>query len=325
MIATHDDSPADIDAWVNLPGNKELIKVGDLEGQLTVAQLKGNVKAVIDGTATNITQPLSYFGRVYIPSTSDYSAMLDELHKQSTSWLTECALRDAQFAPNGVTVKQTVYLHLGGDWDAINKDGAIYINMAYFHDNFSPSWSGLNLLIAHETFHAVQNQAFGNPESTFTADDAFMTALSKIQREGTARMVEVDTDSDGYTQGTYGFYFRGVDEEGLREFSSTMPLLSNLTQSCYPALDLNIYQDQVTRGLDSGGPYYTLGEGIAMAIDKYAGRKRFIQTVSRGPLDFYDCYIKLCQDHTDLPVLPSDTAAAIERLKAENYIVTPNR
>jgi hypothetical protein len=321
MIALHDDTPEDIDAWVNLPGNRELIKVGQEEGEMSVTQLKANVKAVIDGTANNQNQPLSTFGRVYIPSTQDYSSMLLELHKYAGDWLNLCALRDASFAPSGVNVKQTVYIHLGGDWDAINKDGSIYINMAYFHDNFHPSWSGLNLLISHETFHAVQNEAFGNPETSDTSDEAFITALSKIQREGTARMVEVDADPDGYTQGTYGFYFRAIDNESIREFPSTLPLLSTLTMACYPKLDADSFQAEVNRGLDSGGTYYTLGEGIALAIDRYAGRQRFIQTVTKGPLDFFDCYAGLCKSHADLPRIPDDALIQIERLKSQGYVV----
>ncbi len=318
MIASHDDTSASIDSWIHLPGNKELLKVGDLEQVMTESQLRENVKAVIDGTASNENQPLSSFGRIYMPSTQDYSAMLDELHKNSVLWLSTSAQRDAIFSPDNINVKQTVYLHLGGDWDAINKDGAIYINMAYFHDNFSPSWSGLNMLIAHETFHAVQNQAYGNPEKTDTPDDAFFTALSKIQREGTARYVEVDTDLGGYTQGTYGFFFRGIDEESLREFPTTLPLLSNLTLACFPSINYNVYQDEIAKGLGSGGPYYTLGEGIAAAIDKYYGRKRLIRTVSNGPLDFFDCYATLCNTHYELPKLPQDALDQIQRLKSEN-------
>ena len=318
LMARRDDSAKAIDAWVDLPGNAELLKVGALEGQLTRAQLRANVKAVIDGSATNASQPPSSFGRVLIPSPADTRAMLAELHLHAHEWLTRTASRDAAYAPAGVRVSQTVYLHLGGDWDALNRDGAIYVDMAYFHDYFTPSWFGLDLLLAHETFHAVQNAAFGNPEATGSSDEAFFTAISKIQREGTSRLVEVEADPGGYTPGTYGFYFRAVDTESLREFAASVDLLNELDAACYPKLDLANYTDAVSQGLSDGGTYYTIGEGIAVAIERYAGHTRLVETVARGPLDFFDCYIALARRHAELAPLPADFAAEVERLRREH-------
>ncbi len=318
LIGKRDDSAKSIDAWIDLPGNAEMLKVGALEGQLTRAQLRANVKAVIDGAATNASQPPSSFGRVLLPSPADTRAMLAELHARAQEWLTRTANRDAAYAPAGLRVSQTVYLHLGGDWDALNRDGAIYVDMAYFHDYFTPSWFGLDLLLAHETFHAVQNAAFGNPESTGTSDEAFFTAISKIQREGTSRLVEVEADPSGYTPGTYGFYFRAVDTESLREFAASVGLLGELSAACYPKLNSANYTDAVSQGLSNGGVYYTIGEGIAVAIERYAGHARLVQTVARGPLDFFDCYIALTRRHPDLAKLPAGFAAEVERLKREH-------
>ncbi len=318
LIGKRDDSAKSIDAWIDLPGNAELLKVGALEGQLTRAQLRANVKAVIDGAATNASQPPSSFGRVLLLSPADTRAMLAELHARAQEWLTRTANRDAAYAPAGLRVSQTVYLHLGGDWDALNRDGAIYVDMAYFHDYFTPSWFGLDLLLAHETFHAVQNAAFGNPESTGTSDEAFFTALSKIQREGTARLVEVEADPGGYTPGTYGFYFRAVDTESLREFAASVDLLDELAAACYPKLNSANYTDAVSQGLSNGGVYYTIGEGIAAGIERYAGHARLVQTVARGPLDFFDCYIALTRRHAGLAKLPAGFAAEVERLKRQH-------
>ncbi len=318
LIQTHDDSSASIDAWINLPGNAELLKIGALEHALTRDELRANVKAVIDGTATTETQPKYAMGRLMVSPTSDYAAMIDELHKREDGWLQTCQDRDELYSPDGITINQTVYLHLGGDWDAINRDGAIFINMHFFHDYFTPSWFGLNLLIAHETFHAVQNRAFGNVESTDSPDLAFFTALSKIQREGTARLVEVETDTDGYSPGTYGFYFRAVDNESIRQFAAALPIVNGITDACYPAYDADQFAKTLASGLDSGGLYYTIGEGMAQAIEKYDGRRRLIQTVSNGPLDFFDCYAQVARKHSDdLPPLPDATYRHVETLRSE--------
>jgi hypothetical protein len=316
MIASHDDSDDSINSWMALPGNNELLSVGLSEGELTRDQLRANVKAVVDGDATDESQPKYSFGRVIASPPADYQRMIDELHANARQWLIRCANRDTAFAPAGATVNQVVYLHLGGDWDAINRDGAIYINMQFFHDYFTPSWYGLNLLIAHETFHAVQNTVFGNPEADDTADDAFYTALSKIQREGMARYVEVETDPEGYMPGTYGFYFRAVDEENLRLFPVVMPLVGDLAGACYPQFDKQSYADMVGQGLGSGGPYYAVGEGMAQAIDRYDGRKRLIETVQKGPLDFFDCYAAVAREHRELPQVAGAALAHVEDLRA---------
>jgi hypothetical protein len=317
LIAAHDDSDSSIEAWIDLPGNAELLKVGAVDDHLTRSRLHDNVKSVIDGTATDATQPKYAFDRLLVSPPKDYQAMIDVLHGRAHDWLVRCANRDASFTPAGVTVNQTVYLHVGGDWDAINKDGAIFINVQFFHDYFAPSWSGLDLLIAHETFHAVQNRAYGNPEATDTPDDAFVTALSKIQREGMARYVEVETDPESYRPQTYGFYFRAVDDESIRLFPELIGELSDLAGACYPDLNMSAYSDQVSAGLNAGGTYYTVGEGMARAIDRYAGRGRLVETVRNGPLDFFDCYAGLARRHSDLPPIPANALGRIEQLRKQ--------
>jgi hypothetical protein len=314
LIDAKDDSDASIDSWMALPANQELLKVGAAENDLTPEELRANVKAVIDGTATDQSQPRYSMSRVLLEPLDEYRKMLDDLHAHESEWLALCEARDTQFAPPGTHINQTVYLHVGGDWDAINRDGAIFINMAYFHDYYKPSWSGLDAIIAHETFHAVQNQVFGNPESQDTSDEAFITALSKIQREGTARFIEVDTDPGSYAPYTYGFFFRAVDNETLRNFPQDIPLLDTLYAACYPTLDKPKYADAVGAGLNNGGPYYDIGEGMVEAIYTYDHQNGLIDTVKKGPIAFFSRYIHLTDKHSELPKLPADVASAVHSL-----------
>lgn len=318
LIDAHDDSQASIDAWLALPANQELLKVGAEENDLTPAQLRANVTAVIDGKATDATQPRYSMGRMLLEPVDEYQKMLDELHAHEAEWLARCEARDDLFAPPGTHITQTVYLEVGGDWDAINRDGAIFINMAYFHDYYRPSWDGIDAIISHETFHAVQNQVFGNPEQTDTPDDAFLTALSKIQREGTARLVELDADPGPYQPYTYGFFFRAVDQENLRAFPADIALLQTLYDACYPKLDPDKYASAVGSGLNSGGPYYDIGEGIAQAILTYDHQSGLIDTVKGGPLVFFSRYIQLARRHKELPTLPPDVEGAVRRLSGRH-------
>ncbi len=305
LIDKHDDSEASIAAWMKLPANLELLKVGSDEADLLPQELHDNVKAVIDGVATERTQPRQSMGRVLLSPLSDYKQMLADLHAHAHEWLTRCANRDAMYCPDGITVNQTVYLHVGGDWDAINKDGSIFVNMAFFHDYFRPSWEGIDSIISHETFHAIQNKAFGNPEESDSGQSAFLTALSKIQREGMARLVENDADETGYQAYTYGFYFRAVNAEALRNFSKVIRELEPLHASCFPVFTPDKFKLLVQQGLNSGGDYYTIGYGIARAIEQFSGRTELIRTVRAGPLGFFGDYLRLTFTHPDLPKLPT--------------------
>lgn len=318
LIDSHDDSDASISAWMALPANQELLTIGAAENTLTPDQLRENVKAVIDGKATETSQPRYSMGRVLLDPVDDYRKMLADLHAHEAEWLARCEARDELYAPSGTHINQTVYLEVGGDWDAINSHGAIVINMAYFHDYYRPSWDGLDAIISHETFHAIQNQVYGNPEETDTSDHAFLTALSKIQREGTARLIEVDADPGPYQPYTYGFYFRAVDQESLRAFPTDIALLDPLYSACYPDLDMDKYGETVTTGLNSGGPYYDVGEGMAQAILTYEHRSGLIDTVKGGPLVFFSRYIRLSHKHKDLPALSKNVEDAVRRLNGRH-------
>ena len=315
LIDARDSSGASVDAWLALPASREMVKVGEAEGTLTEAQLRTNLIAVITGAAAETSQPKGSMGRLLLTPLSDYKKLLDDLDAHKSEWAARAAARDALYAPFGVKINQTVYLHIGGDWDAINRDGAIYVNMAFFHDYYRPSWQGIDSLIAHETFHAVQNQAYGNPEQSDTADHAFLSALSKIQREGTARLVETDADPGPYAPGTYGFYFRAVNAEALRSFPQAMGLLQPLYDACYPNFLPDKFNSSVGQGLDSGGPYYVIGNGMAAAIEKYEGRPILIQTVRDGPLGFFRQYNAVTTWHPELPRIAPDVMRQIYALR----------
>jgi hypothetical protein len=167
------------------------------------------------------------------------------------------------------------------------------------------------MIVAHETMHTVQTLAYGNPEDQSTSLGSWFTALSKIQREGTARYVEYDTDSGPYHPVSYGFVERAIDTERLRAFPEDIALLGPLYDSCYPTFDHDRFADVYTNGMNTGGPYYDVGQGIAQAIDQRMGRAAFLATVSGGPKVFYGDYVALEQKDPTLPQLPPEVAAAI--------------
>lgn len=312
LMEAKDSSEASVDKWLDLPANRFLLTVGAREENLTREKLKANVVAVINGTATRETQPPDDIGTVRLDPVQDYKAMLAELKATAQGRNTRIAARVAAFSPPGTDVTETVYLHVGGDWDALNDKGSVYVNMRFWHDPHKPSWDGFNMIVAHETLHTVQNAAYGNPEAQDTGPGAWLTALSKIQREGMARYLETETDPTPYVPYTYGFFYRAIDAERLRAWPADVRLLSPLADACFPVFDKTRFFAAYTSGIEGGGPYYDLGHGIAKAIDEKLGRAALIETVTRGPKDFWSKYVALTKKDAALPKLPS---AAMEKIK----------
>lgn len=314
MVEKRDTDDSHLEAWLDLPANKRLLEVGAQEENLTRAQLKANALEVINGKATEASMPSDDMGCVRVEPTADYERMLGGLAASSTVRSQQIADRVKQFCPPGIKIKETVYLHLGGDWDAVNYEGSVYVNIRYWREGRAPGWDGLNMIIAHETMHTVQNQAYGNPQLQDTGSGAWLTALSKIQREGTARLVEYDTDAYAYRPNTYGFYERAIDTETLRSFPRDLALLTGLCDSCFPAFDHEKFVDEFTNGMNLGGPYYDIGHGVAKAIDDKLGRQALIGTVAGGPKAFFGAYSDLCKSDSKLPKLPDKVAAAIAQM-----------
>src|SRR3569833_611415 len=277
LCKAKDSSEASLDAWLNMPANKYVLSVGDAEQNLTREKFRANAIAEIQGTATAESQPPTDIGSLWMSSTQDYTAMLNALDDSTAAHIKRIVARLSKFAPRGTHVKETVYFHLGGDWDAANDNGDIYVNIRFWHDLHRPSWDGINMIIAHETMHTIQNQAYGNPRDESGVTQAFVTAMSKIQREGTARYVENDTDPEAYTVSSYGFYERAINDETYRSFQKDTNSLEAVYKVCYPKFDVDKFNDVYIDGVDTGGPFYDVGYGMARAIDEHLGRRALLE------------------------------------------------
>lgn len=320
LQSAKDDSDAAMDSLLTLPAYKNIIRVGEGEGSLARESLAKNAKEVIRGTATARSQPREDAARLLIANPIATRALLAELDQTRSARAARIARHVETFTPpavwGGKPLAQTVYLHLGGTWDALNVSGDIFLNLHYWLEYYRPSLAGLNMVIAHETMHTVQNRAFGNPELQDTGDGAFFTALSKIQREGTARYVEVDTDPVSYPPYTYGFYYRAVDTEMVRDFAALLPQLQTLHDSCFPVFDKARFIEIYRTGINNGGDFYAIGHGAAKAIDERAGRAALLQTVSGGAKAFWSRYAEVAKKERTLPALPEAVAKRIPALPA---------
>lgn len=315
---TKDVSDTAINTLLDLPAYKNVLRVGEAEGSVTRERLAANARAVIEGTATPRTQPREDAARLVLPPEEVVRDLLKRLDGSAPTRAARIASRVGSFTPEkvkkGEPITQTVYLHLGGTWDALNVNGDIFLNFHYWLEYNRPSLDGLNLVVAHETMHTVQNRAYGNPEAQENGEGAFFTALSKIQREGTARLVETETDPEAYGQYTYGFFYRAVAEEALRDFARLPRLLEPLHAACFPTFDKERFVELYSEGMSNGGPFYALGHGVAKAIDDRAGRPALLATIAGGPKLFWSRYVELCRSVPSLPRLPEPVEARIKEL-----------
>lgn len=314
LVAAKDASDGAVRRLLDLPAYRNIARVGTAEGSTTPERLAASAKAVISGTATERDQPRGAADRLLVTDPDGYRVLLKDVEATKAAREARVVARLSAFLPPKVraeTIAQTVYLHLGGTWDALNVAGDIYLNLAYWHDYNKSSLDGLNLVVAHEMTHTLQNRAYGNPEAQDTGAGAWLTALSKIQREGTARLVETDTDTDGYAPYTYGFFYRAVDNESARDFAHLVALLEPLRAACLPTFDKERFASLYGAGMDNGGPFYTIGYGAAKAIDERAGRKILLETMEGGPKVFWTQYADLCRKFADLPRLPGGVEAAV--------------
>jgi hypothetical protein len=314
LIKAKDTSDASLDRWLDLPANKYVVKIGVDEQALTRDQFKQNAIAVINGTATPQSQPADDIGCLRMSSPDDFSSMLDALESTEKARVARITARLQAFAPPGTNLTEVVYIHLGGDWDAVNDHGAIYLNMRFWHDTHQPGWDGLNMIVAHETTHSVQNLWYGNPEDQSDGPGAFLTALSKIQREGTARYVEYDADPGPYAPWTYGFFERALDTESSRSFPQDVQTLQPIYDACFPKFNHDQYVQAFETGIGNGGPFYDVGYGMAQAIDTHMGRRALTETIVRGPKLFFQQYAGLCASDPELPKLPPEVMAAVDEM-----------
>ena len=315
FIANKQATPDEVNRWMSLPANQYILQVGSQEGGLSLNQFKENLSAAIDEVGdTKGADPFDV-GNLSIHDVNNTKAMFTRLKKTLDQRAMHIVFRDIAFEPSNISVNTKVYLHLGGDWDAVNSDGAIYVNIRFWTEGVVPSWDGLNMVVAHELMHSIQNEAYGNPERQDDSAGAFLTALSKIQREGTARYVEFNTDFTAYGRDTYGFEYRAIDSEHLRDFRTDVRQLQDLYDACYPKFDHPKFVEAFGAGINEGGPYYDIGEAIAQAIDTKLGRPALIKTISFGPKAFFMDYDQLCRHDDALPKLPPAFAKAVSSMR----------
>jgi tetratricopeptide (TPR) repeat protein len=292
-----DDS---LDAWVDLPGNAELLRQGAARRELDREDLRENLWHSILAHASRRGRGL---GSLVFDPTGDLIRMLDELSAREAEIDRRVAERLETYLPEGAAeIHAVVRLHLGGTWDARTHDD-IYLNLSFLHDYAAPWFGGLEGILGHEITHIVHRQLDGPPEDAVTPEGLFAVALAQIHSEGIARHVQSGLLDGVYPPRTYAAFVALRYQEDLAGFSSALRHTEELREACLDRADAVTCRKLIQSGLWRGGETYAVGHGMAKAIESALGRKTLASTFAAGGAKFFELYVQATRMLPGLPRL----------------------
>jgi tetratricopeptide (TPR) repeat protein len=295
-IATNEE----LDRWVHLPGNLELLRQGRIDHDLTADVLKEAARVAIGGGTFPGPATL---GRL---SGSDWAGLRqmlaavrageDDLRIQAASVLAPYLPRDRVLPP------MVVHFHLGGSWDGRTTD-AVFINLTLFQIRGARSLAGLDALLVHELFHCAQAALLPTVEDFSSRQAALYSTLLRLQQEGTARHLEFEylrarTPADSIDATNFAKY-----EDGLRRAGEFTAVLAGI-ESSIESNKIEKAHLQTLDALQTGGPLYALGHVMAEAIDRDGGPSALAFTIINGPLSFARAYLDVMGRSGGVSVLP---------------------
>lgn len=309
-----DDS---LDAWVALPGNAEILRMGAPGGVLTREALRENLWHSILGHAGRRGEGLGGLG---FEPLADLRAMLHEIGEREGSIRDHVVSHTLEYLPSEIaSLEATVYFHLGGAGVARTRD-AIYFNLTRLHQ-FAPPWLGaVEPILAHELIHMAHRSLDVVPADALTPQGLFAVALAQIHAEGIARHVGYDLMDHASMKGGYASVIRAQHDADLASFEEAFRVLPRLRDTCLRNVDMPACRKMIREGLQSDGTIYAAGHGMARAIERALGRRTLAETIASGPIRFFGLYEQATRMLPGLPSLQpgfeEDLAAAETELAA---------
>lgn len=313
-----DDS---LEAWLDLPGNAELLRQGALRGELDREELRENLWHSILGHYGKRGEGL---GTLDFEPISDLKRMMVELAGRQESIARRVAEHLEAYLPDGSPqVTAQVRLHLGGTWDGRTQED-IFLNLTFLHEFGSPWFAGIEGLLAHEATHLIHRRLDVLPEDAATPPGLFAVALTQIHSEGLARQVEMGLLAGEHPTDTYAAWVTNRYHNGLAGFSSSFRRVEELRETCLRRQDSPGCLRLIRAGLARGGATYVVGQGMARAIERAFGRKALGGTLVTGPAEFFRFYAAAARMDKGLPApgegLDEDLAAASAHLAGRREI-----
>jgi hypothetical protein len=139
------------------------------------------------------------------------------------------------------------------------------------------------------------------------AVDRFVTLLSKLQNEGCAVFVDAplrDLSGSGRHAAALDAWM-GTIEDDMRFLASVTARLAQLASR-------EEIQSRMDEGFRDNGPLYRVGYQMAKRIDEHAGRRPLLESMSAGPLEFFETYFETRPYGADQ--IDTETESEIRRL-----------
>jgi tetratricopeptide (TPR) repeat protein len=281
-------SHEELAAWVRLPGNLELLRVGRADGGLTPEILEEAAHVTVTGGT--FPGP-DVMGALRGGDWSVLRSIRDRLRERESEISAEAAQAVVPYLPRGAVLPPLVVrYHLGGSWDGRTTD-AVYVNLTLFHARGLESLPGIDALLIHELFHRAQGALLPGIDDWSSRQSALYTVLLRMQQEGIARRIEtewlqarpqpVPLDQDHLIK----------YEDGLRRVREHAALLEAIAGKV-TAGDREGARLLAQQGFRAGGPLYAVGDAMAAAIEARGGPPLLAETVGGGPLRFVQAYEK---------------------------------
>lgn len=211
----------------------------------------------------------------------------------------------APYVPNGVSYDGRATIAIGtpscGGW---SKGPDFYIDLPCIRDD----QQGLQYLIAHETYHGMQDKFMPEPEET----DYLSRLFDAVAREGSATAI-----AD----------FSLIEEGGSYTEKSKQSIQKNASrqQQNFDLLDMSVgyimqaptpgpYSAVNNIGLSGSydAPFYAVGARVFKAVDSADGREALLCLLQKSPFSLFKRYTTLAAQKVELHQFGASTIRALE-------------
>jgi len=313
----------ELNRWVRLPGNRELLRQGRLEGGLTADILAEAARVTLGGGHFPAPPTLGSLAAGDWPT---LRGIADSIRAREPELIAAALAALRPYLPLRRTLPPLhVRFHLGGSWDGRSTD-AVYINLTLFQARGEKALAGLDALLIHELFHQAQGGLLPGVEDYSSRQSALYTVLLRMQQEGIARHLEYRhlrqvAPTDALDQTNVEKY-----ADGLRRAAEHAADFDRI-RAAIARSRLDEARVLASRALLGGGPLYSVGHGIADAIESAGGAAALASTVAAGPLAFVQAYRGTVRSGAAslLPEALDDDLGALERGYARDPVLATRK
>lgn len=215
----------------------------------------------------------------------------------------------APFVPEGVSYHGRATIAIGipscGGW---SKGQDFYIDLPCITND----QQGLQYLIAHETYHGMQDQFFPNPEKA----DYLSRLFSAVAREGSATTIadfSLIEDGGSYTAKSK----RSIQKNASRQ-QQNFDLLDMSIGYIQRTLTADAYSVVNNIGLSGNydAPFYAVGAAVFKVVDKVEGRETLMCLLQQSPFALFKRYAALAAQDEAMPQFGASTFLALESADA---------